>query len=130
MTVVYLAGPMHNVLNCNAEFFREWKHKLTAKNFTVETPLDYDYDHSFDPRGYGTDEDYAARMFDMRKAMAYSMEFICTKADVLAVLPRWERSDGAHAQVLVAWRMHLPAYTVANLEAFGLEAPRLARKNW
>lgn len=130
MTVVYLAGPCRNCLNHNAEKFRLWKSKLEDKGFTVETPLDYAFEHNFDVRGTGYEEDDAPRMFDMRKAMAYSMDFICTKANCLAVLDGWERSDGTHAQVLVARRVHVPCYTVANLAAFGLEAPQLQRKNW
>lgn len=124
MTVVYLAGPMRNCLNHNTELFRLWQARLRAEGFTVETPLDYDFDHGFDPRGTGFEEDDAPRMLDMRRAMAYSMDFICTKADCLAVLPGWERSVGAHAQVLVAWRMHLPVYSAPNLWGFGLEAPQ------
>ena len=127
---VYLCGPMRNCMNHNAEAFRAAEHELVAAGFTVESPLHYDWDHNFDVRGTGFEEDDAPRMFNIRAAFAASFEYICLKADALAVLPHWERSDGAQAQVLTAWRMHVPCYAAGNLAAFGLDGPQLQRRGY
>lgn len=130
VTHVYLAGPMRNCLNHNVELFKEWTGKLMLAGFTVMAPHIYAFEHCFDVRGTGFEEDDAPRMYDIRAAFAASFEYICLTADALAVLPRWEHSDGAKAQVLTAWRMHVPCYTASNLAGFGLEAPQLVRRNW
>lgn len=121
MTEVYLAGPMLNHMDHNVAQFREWTSKLRARGFRVEAPHEWDRDHGFDVRGTGFEEDDAPKMLDMRAAMAHSMNFICTVADVLAVLPQWERSLGATAQVYTAWRMRVPVHSVSNLCGIGPE---------
>jgi hypothetical protein len=121
---------MLNVLNMNAEAFREWTGKLRKAGFEVWNPIEDDWDHGFDPRGNGTEEEIAARLFDYRAAYARNVERLCTWADAMAVLPRWEHSEGATSQVHIAWRLHIPVYTVANLAAFGLDCPQLVRRLW
>lgn len=131
MTNVFLAGPMLNVLNMNAEQFRLAASALrTNINFTVWSPIEDDWEHGFDPRGYGTEEEMAQRCFDFRAAFARNVERLCSWANVVAVLPRWEMSDGAKSQVMIAWRLHIPAYSWKNLAAFGLDAPQLQRRKW
>lgn len=131
MTNVFLAGPMLNVLNMNAEAFRLAASALrTNMHFTVWNPIEDDWEHGFDPRGYGTEEEMAARMFDYRAAMARNVERLCTWADAVAVLPRWELSDGAKIQVLLARRLHIPAYSWKNLAAGGLDMPQLVWRAW
>lgn len=131
MTNVFLCGPMLNVLNMNAEQFRLAASELRASDgFEVWNPIEDDWEHGFDPRGYGTEEEMQARMFDFRAAYARNVARLCTWADAVAVLPRWEMSDGARAQVMIAWRLHIPCFTWKNLVGFGLGSPRLQRRNW
>ncbi len=127
---VFLAGPMLNVMNMHAELFREWTHKLREAGHEVWSPIEYDWDHGFDPRGTGFEENFEQRRFDYRKAYADAVMQLCTWADVLAALPRWERSEGASSQVHIAWKLHIPCYGVANFTAFGKDAPPLDRKLW
>lgn len=131
ITNVFLAGPMLNVLNMNAEAFRVAASALrTNIHYKVWNPIEDDWEHGFDPRGYGTEEEMKARMFDFRAAYARNVERLCTWADAVAVLPRWDHSDGAKAQVMIAWRLTIPCYSWKNLAAFGLEAPQLQRRKW
>jgi hypothetical protein len=62
LTNVFLAGPMLNVLNMNAEQFRLAASALrTNTTFKVWSPIEDDWEHGFDPRGYGTEEEMAQR---------------------------------------------------------------------
>lgn len=130
MTSVYLSGPMLNWMNHNVEAFKDWTAKLREAGYVVESPHEYDRDHGFDPRGTGFVEDEIVRRFDMRAAMAYSVNWICTQADAVAVLDKWERSEGATAQVHIAWRVRIPVFSVHNLLLWGLEAPQTYPKAW
>lgn len=132
MIKVFLAGPMLNVLNMNAEQFRMASTSLRGSKygFEVWNPIEDDWEHGFDPRGYGTEEEMADRMFDYRAAMGRNVERLCTWADAVAVLPRWEMSDGAKAQVMIAWRLHIPCFTWKNLAAGGMDMPQLVRRQW
>ena len=130
MTNVFLAGPMLNVLNMNAEAFRMASHALRGSGYEVWNPIEDDWDHGFDPRGYGTVLEMAERRFDFRAAYARNVARLCTWANAVAVLPRWEMSDGAKAQVMIAWRLDIPCYTWKNLAAGGLDMPQLKRRQW
>lgn len=131
MTNVFLAGPMRDVLNMNAEAFKVAASALrTNMHYDVWSPIEDDWDHGFDPRGYGTDEEMAQRCFDFRAAYARNVERLCTWANAVAVLPRWDKSEGALTQVMIARRIGVPCYSWKNLAAFGLEAPQLQRRAW
>jgi hypothetical protein len=131
VTNVFLAGPMRNVLNMNAEQFRLAASALrTNVTFDVWSPIEDDWEHGFDPRGYGTAVEMAERMFDFRAAFARNVNRLCTWANVVAVLSRWEKSDGAKAQVMIARRLDIPCYTWKNLAAGGLDMPQITWRQW
>lgn len=130
MSAVYLAGPMLNCMDHNVHAFKDWTEKLRGAGHRVESPHEYDRDHGFDPRGTGYVEDEIVRCFDMRAAMAYSIGWICAHAEAIAVLDNWERSEGASAQVHIAWRVRIPVFSAHNFLLWGLKAPRTLPKAW
>lgn len=85
-----------------------------------EPAPDNDRALGFDGVGWSGHETLAQRNFDLRTALADDLDFIARTADALCVLPGWEQSRGASAEVAVAHALDLP---VAPLEAFDATGP-------
>ena len=50
----------------------------------------------------GNLEDISTTGFDLRKALAKDMTWICSEAEAIAMLPGWRRSKGALAEYYLA----------------------------
>jgi uncharacterized protein DUF4406 len=103
---LYLAGPMRGIPFFNFPAFAAAAAFLRERGNFVFSPAERDtarhggYDIT-NPDGC---ELRAAREhgFDIREAMFEDMEFICKHAEGIALLPGWENSLGAQAEVAVA----------------------------
>jgi hypothetical protein len=116
---VYIAGPMRGIPEFNFPAFDDAAVNLWGLHAVddVFNPAERDRGAGFDVTGMTGHEDLAARGFDLREALAADMEYISLKADTVAVLPGWEKSSGARAEVALA---HALGHTVAPIAAFGL----------
>lgn len=112
----YCAGPMTHLPDNNASAFHAAAHDLINKGYDTVNPVDLDE---------GIDvTNHTLSQFLSRDLAAL------TDCDVIVVLPGWEFSDGAFAEVATAWACKKPV-----LEAFSLKelsptevAKRLRRK--
>ncbi|MCD1644177.1 DUF4406 domain-containing protein [Aurantimonas coralicida] len=102
MTAVYLSGPMTGIKDWNYPAFHDAAEKLRAQGHRVYNPAQFPHD--------GPMED-----FPLRSAFAEYARFICMEADEIVLLPGWEKSPGANAELSLA---RICGLTVREYEAF------------
>lgn len=85
---IYVAGPMRGIPEFNFPAFHVAAAKLRAEGHLVFNPAERDIQHHDG--------------FNLREALKDDLEFICLHADAVAVLPGWESSKGAQAEVATA----------------------------
>lgn len=100
---IYLAGPMRGYPNFNFPAFDYAAEKLRALGFEVFSPAERDRDiHGSKLEDNPTGDEAAAEKavgFSLREALGADTAWICAGADCVAVLPGWEKSQGANAEV-------------------------------
>jgi hypothetical protein len=104
---IYLAGPMRGIPEFNFPAFYAAAAGLRAQGHFVFSPAERDNErHGTDiSKGNATgDEKVAAEQhgFNLREALYEDMKFICLEADAIALLPGWENSKGANAELATA----------------------------
>jgi len=108
----------------NFPAFADATAKLRAAGYEVFSPAEQDLNNGFDP----TKGDYNAVTpagFNLGEALAADLAYICKEAEVVVVLPGWEKSDGVNAEVATAKAVGIPVMTLD--EALGLESPDTPR---
>lgn len=110
---IYLAGPMRLVREFNFPAFFTAAEKLRALGHEVCNPAEYDADVlGFEWVGTTGHEDLAGLGFELRRALAFDLGWICEHATMVVVLPGWEASKGATAEVAVARALGLPVRSI------------------
>lgn len=109
MKQVYLAGPMRNYVKFNFPAFADATAKLRAKGYKVFSPAEHDLSKGFDPEG----SDYPEGR--IRHIMLDDLVWICQYADMVVVLPGWEKSKGALAEVHTAWSIGVPVHELEDI---------------
>lgn len=106
----YIAGPMRKIAEFNFPAFFAAEERLKAEGAEVGlNPARYDVDvMGFDYHGKTGHENLTALGFDLRKSLAHDLEFIALRAAWVCVLPGWELSSGASAEVAAARAIGLP----------------------
>jgi hypothetical protein len=97
----YLAGPMRSIPQFNFPSFLDAARRLREAGYEVVSPAEHDLEQGFFPFDLTGDEDLSDLGFDLREALRWDLEQV-TKADAICVLPGWEKSSGARAEVAVA----------------------------
>ncbi|MDN3356036.1 DUF4406 domain-containing protein [Actinomadura sp. DC4] len=117
---LYLAGPMRAYPEFNHPAFRKATALLRADGHEVFSPAEHDEVGGFDFTGMaGTPEDLDAQGFDLRVALADDLVWICGHAEGLVVLPGWQTSLGATAEVATARALSLPVWPLAEFVLYG-----------
>lgn len=117
-SAVYVAGPMRGIADFNFPAFDEASTILRVLGFTVFNPADRDRDiHGPDVNKSATGNlaDVEHTGFSLRDALGADTAWIAQHADAIAVLPGWENSRGAKAEVALA---HALGLVVAPIEEF------------
>lgn len=105
---IYLAGPMRGIPEFNFPAFNAAAAKLRSEGHTVFSPAEKDIErhggvaiHAGNATG---DEEKAAKDhgFNLRDALADDAEYICRHADAIALLPGFQNSKGAQAELALA----------------------------
>lgn len=95
MTTLYLCGPMRGIKELNHPAFFEAEEALKKKGYNVINPARMDQELGLDPHNSQMDQEFitdcARRDIDA--------VFEC---DELVLLPNWEKSKGAKAEIAVA----------------------------
>lgn len=99
---IYLSGPMTGLPDLNYPAFRAAAKALRMAGHIV-----------YDPSWFADDD----QPFRLRKAMGAHTHFICEQADTIAVLPGWERSEGARIEISLARYCGIEVFDVAYLLA-------------
>lgn len=125
---VYLAGPMRGLPDFNFPAFHEAATDLRRVGFEVFNPAERDTAAGFDPSGMTGLEDLSAMGFSLREALAADTEYISKHADVVMLLPDWERSSGVAAEIALARALGLPVLLAedAILAVFNADRDTLA----
>lgn len=106
MKNIYLAGPMRGIPNFNFPAFDYAAAKLRKRGYKVFNPADRDrakYGDAIANNAAGSEEHASKSIgFSIREALLADLEWICRHADTVAVLPGWETSRGAAAEIATA----------------------------
>lgn len=103
---IYLAGPMRGIPEFNFPRFNAVAKALRANGHEVFNPAERDterhggVDISTGNSDGSIEKAKATHGFSLRAALADDLEYICKCANTVALLPGWEKSDGAQAE----WR--------------------------
>jgi len=119
---VYVAGPMRGVAEFNFPAFAEATAQLRSRGYKVISPAEQDLGRGFDPSGLTGHEDMAALGFDLREALIADLNHVAFGCDAICLLPGWEFSKGAAAELALAEALGLPNGSLEDfLEADGWE---------
>jgi hypothetical protein len=117
----YLAGPMRGIPEFNFPAFLKAAEDLKAEGIEVFNPAQHDINNGFDYKGLTGNEDLSELGFDLRKALGADVDFIAHESAGVIVLPGWENSSGARAEVALAKALSLPVVTLEAALKDGLE---------
>lgn len=112
---VYLAGPMRGYPQFNQAAFIAGAETLRAAGHEVWSPYEDNLSHGLDTSGMNGDQAEAERVRPLRECLAGDLSWICLHADAVAVLPGWEASLGANAEVAAARALGIPVHELAEL---------------
>lgn len=123
MRRLYLAGPMRGIPEYNFPAFFEAERQLRQLGFVVENPARVDAEAGMQWQGQdGSFRSLAQQGFNIAETMAMDLAIIARRCDGVCVLPGWELSTGARAEVALAQAIGLP---VVALGRDGDGAPRV-----
>ncbi len=101
----YLAGPMRGIPNFNFPAFAAGAALLRARGYEVFSPAERD-ENRHNPRMFEGTGDITkiegVGGFSLREVLGADLEWIGKFADYVVVLPGWELSKGARAEVALA----------------------------
>jgi hypothetical protein len=106
---LYLAGPMSGLPSYNFPAFDAAAKQLREAGHTVFNPAENDRENGFDATGLQGHE-AAEHGFDLREALKQDLSWICDNAEGIALLPGWEASKGARAEVALSRALNIPAW--------------------
>jgi len=109
---VYVSGGMRGISEFNFPAFEEATAQLRSRGYKVISPAEQDLGRGFDPSGLTGHEDMASLGFDLREALLSDLECV-SECDAICLLPGWEFSKGASAELALAEALGL---RVVNLE--------------
>jgi hypothetical protein len=110
VTKVYLAGPMRGIPEFNFPAFAAATAQLRAAGYEVFSPAEKDIEkHGLDVNKSATGnlDDIKASGFNLRATLLLDLTWIAENADGIVVLPGWENSKGANAEVALAKAINL-----------------------
>ncbi|RUU80244.1 DUF4406 domain-containing protein [Mesorhizobium sp. M7A.F.Ca.MR.362.00.0.0] len=96
--VIYLAGPMRGYPEFNYPAFINAAHKLRLAGFMVLNPAEVNHHSS-----------------GIRACMTVDMAMICQQAEGIVLLPGWEGSSGARAEVALAECIGIPVKLISEV---------------
>jgi hypothetical protein len=102
---IYIAGPMRGYPFFNFPAFHSAAAHLRAQGHVVFNPAERDeevHGKEVSNSPNGCLADVAHTGFDHRGAMKADTAWICDHADAIALLPGWDKSKGARAELALA----------------------------
>ena len=99
---VHLAGPMKYQPEFNFPAFIDGAEVLRKAGHEVFSPAEHDKEMGLDPTGMTGYECLSELGFSLRVALGADLEWITGKAEAVVLLPGWEDSAGAKAEIATA----------------------------
>lgn len=112
---IYISGPMRNKPGFNFQAFDEVDEVLKGYGFETFNPASKDRANGFDFSTLDGTEDLTEYGFNLRTALGEDLQWICEHAELVVVLPGWEKSRGALAEVRTAEALGIPVWTLNNM---------------
>ena len=112
---IYLAGPMRGYANFNFPAFDYAAERLRERGFIVFSPAERDreaYGVEIEHNPTGDESKVTNVACTINDCMAADCEWICRHADAIALLPGWEKSSGANAELALAKALGLSVITL------------------
>jgi len=125
----YLSGPMRGIPDHNFPAFDAAANAGRKRGFRVVSPADMDRERSHETAGAMTDNE-RLRVYANRDTAAI-LELRPENGDVIALLPGWEYSRGATAELLLARWLNIPAIDATTWKPFSAahsDIPELHRQ--
>ena len=107
--IIYIAGPMRGYPRYNFDAFHDAQ-KVLEFDWQVLSPAQAD-----EADGFDASKTHDFTQSDMMVFMRRDFEMIM-QADAIAVLPGWEKSTGATAEVALAKWKGIPVYRYPNMQ--------------
>jgi hypothetical protein len=128
----YLAGPMRGIAEFNFPAFFNGEAQLRRKGYYVHNPAREDDEAGFLWADTTGNEDMSTLWTlnqgkSLRGVLAEDINWILQHADYVAVLPGWEKSSGARAEVSTALAVGIPVARVEDFEPDWISAAPLRR---
>lgn len=112
----YIAGPMRGIPAYNFPAFDRAAIILRRLGIDAWSPAERDREHGFEPDGLNGTEDLDELGFDLADALLADLTYVITQAHLVVVLPGWEDSKGAQAEVWTARSLGLPVIPLESFE--------------
>lgn len=106
--VVYIAGPMRGLPESNYPQFECVARFLRSEGWDVCSPVEIG-------SAFGTAAELNADPVKLFRAMDAERDAIRTSCDAILLLPGWERSKGARAELIIALEKNLEIITFCDL---------------
>jgi len=106
---LYLSGPMRGFKDLNRPRLNEFARLLRERGHDVRNPAKND------------------PSLDLPHALSMDLDWICTEAEGVVVLPAWRGSTGSCAEVAKAIALGIPVWPIA---AFMLDGKRAVQVIW
>lgn len=109
---LYIAGPMRGIPYFNAPAFFEAEAMLTLRGYTVFNPAQRDVEQGLDHKKCptGSTQELEDHGFALGEAMAFDLWYVCQQADGIVLLPGWQLSRGAVAELAACQAVGKPAF--------------------
>lgn len=112
---LYICGPMTGVEDLNHPAFFEAESRLKEQGYTVINPAAMDEELGLDPHQGVMDPEF------LKKAAQRDLEAVITSGGI-ALLPNWEGSKGARAELAVAQWLDKKVYLYPSMVEYGKES--------
>lgn len=99
---IYLAGPMRGIPNFNFPAFDFAAARLRDQGHSVFSPAERDraaYGAEIENNPTGDEAKVTNAACTINDCMLADTDWICRNADAIALLPGWEKSSGANAEL-------------------------------
>ena len=104
----YIAGPMTGVPEFNFPAFDEAAESFRSFGYEVVSPAEHDRDEGLDTHGLTGHEHPDDIGFDLVAGLLWDLEQVAY-SDMIVLLPGWEKSSGAVAELALAAALGLVA---------------------
>src|SRR5438270_540398 len=104
----YTAGPMRGYPEFNQQAFIEAARLLRARGWEVHSPHVHNLANGLDTSGMSGRQEEHEQIRPLRQCLADDLSWVCLHAERVIVLPGWEGSRGARAEVATAAALGIP----------------------